>query len=162
MNNSTQTSPASDKLSVQSIKAHEHLKNAYVRDTAQNYKRNTEGRFIVTLPKKEEILRNVSKSKDIALSRFHILERKLNRDAKLKKGYTNFIHEYLNLRYMKKLPLNTSLMKDTSLHYYLPHHCVLKDTNTTTRLRVVFDASSQTTSGISLNDALMVGPVLQQ
>lgn len=47
------------------------------------------------------------------------------------------------------------------MQYYLPHHCVIKETSTT-RLRVVFDASSQTTSGISLNDALLTGPVLQQ
>jgi len=46
--------------------------------------------------------------------------------------------------------------------YYLPHHCVVKETSVTTKLRVVFDASNKTTSGVSLNDALMVGPVLQQ
>lgn len=46
--------------------------------------------------------------------------------------------------------------------YYLPHHCVLKETSVTTKRRVVYDVSSKTTSGISLNDALMVGLVLQQ
>lgn len=30
------------------------------------------------------------------------------------------------------------------------------------KIRVVFDASCKTTTGISLNDALMVGPVVQQ
>jgi len=29
-------------------------------------------------------------------------------------------------------------------------------------LRVVFDASSKSASGISLNDILMIGPILQQ
>lgn len=47
-------------------------------------------------------------------------------------------------------------------HYYLPHYCVTKEENFTTKLRVVFDASCKTPLGISLNDALMVGSVLQQ
>ncbi|GFS38359.1 uncharacterized protein TNIN_392731 [Trichonephila inaurata madagascariensis] len=40
--------------------------------------------------------------------------------------------------------------------YYLPHHAVLRDSSTT-KLRVVFDAS-QPTTGHSLNDLLMVDP----
>ena len=46
--------------------------------------------------------------------------------------------------------------------YYLSHHCVFKDSSTTTKLRVVFDGSAKTTSGISLNDRLMVGPKIQK
>ena len=45
--------------------------------------------------------------------------------------------------------------------FYLPHHCVFKEDSTTTKLRVVFDGSAKTSSGISLNDALMVGPTIQ-
>lgn len=45
--------------------------------------------------------------------------------------------------------------------YYLPQHCVEKRDSTTTKLRVVFDASSKTSSGISLNDVLKVGPSIQ-
>lgn len=46
--------------------------------------------------------------------------------------------------------------------YYLPHHCVLKTTSETTKLRVVFDGSCRSTSGVSLNDVLVVGPTVQQ
>jgi hypothetical protein len=45
---------------------------------------------------------------------------------------------------------------------FLPHHYVLKLDSSTTKLRVVFDASCATSSGVSLNDILMVGPVVQQ
>ncbi|XP_062535430.1 uncharacterized protein LOC134204669 [Armigeres subalbatus] len=45
--------------------------------------------------------------------------------------------------------------------YYLPHHCVVRPDSTTTKLRVVFDASCSTDTGVSLNDALMVGPQVQ-
>ena len=48
----------------------------------------------------------------------------------------------------------------SSLCYYLPHHCVFKD-STTTKLRVVFDASSKSPNGNSLNDCLLLGPRLQ-
>ena len=44
--------------------------------------------------------------------------------------------------------------------FYLPHHYVLKDSSTT-KLRVVFDASCSSNNGKSLNDCLMVGPKLQ-
>lgn len=44
--------------------------------------------------------------------------------------------------------------------FYIPHHCILKD-STTTKLRIVFDASSRSSSGISLNDAMLAGPVVQ-
>ncbi|XP_017463387.1 PREDICTED: uncharacterized protein LOC108356796 [Rhagoletis zephyria] len=55
---------------------------------------------------------------------------------------------------VEKVDLNTP-------HYYVPHHYVLKPTSTTTKLRVVFDASCKTTSQKSLNGILAVGPTLQ-
>ena len=44
---------------------------------------------------------------------------------------------------------------------YLPHHGVIKESSSSTKLRTVFDASSKTDSGLSLNDILHVGPTLQ-
>lgn len=46
--------------------------------------------------------------------------------------------------------------------YCLLHHGVVKLECETIKLRVVFDASSQCTNGISLNQALLSGPKLQQ
>ncbi|GBM91350.1 hypothetical protein AVEN_7002-1 [Araneus ventricosus] len=45
------------------------------------------------------------------------------------------------------------------LCYYLPHHGVFRPEKTTTKLRVVFNASSPTTSGSSLNEHLLKGLV---
>ncbi|CAH2083815.1 unnamed protein product [Euphydryas editha] len=45
---------------------------------------------------------------------------------------------------------------------YLPHHGVLREDKTTTKLRIVFDASCKGVNGFSLNDDLLVGPKLQQ
>ena len=41
--------------------------------------------------------------------------------------------------------------------YYLPSHAVLKDVSITTKTRVVFDASCNSSTGISLNDTLKAG-----
>ncbi|KAL0860037.1 hypothetical protein ABMA27_010352 [Loxostege sticticalis] len=44
---------------------------------------------------------------------------------------------------------------------YIPHHVVIRKDKTTTKNRVVFDASCTDSNGVSLNSELMVGPALQ-
>lgn len=44
---------------------------------------------------------------------------------------------------------------------YILHHTVFRESSSTTRLRVVFNASSVTTNGTSLNSHLLTGPKLQ-
>ncbi|XP_057335118.1 uncharacterized protein LOC130673919 [Microplitis mediator] len=45
--------------------------------------------------------------------------------------------------------------------YYLPHHGVLREQSTSTKLRVVFNGSSKTSSQVSLNDIMHTGPKTQ-
>ena len=45
--------------------------------------------------------------------------------------------------------------------FYLPHHAVVRETSSTTRIRVVFNGSHRTNFGISINDLQHVGPKLQ-
>ena len=42
----------------------------------------------------------------------------------------------------------------------MPMHSVIKESSTTTKLRVVFDSSAKSSIGISLNDTLQVGPTI--
>ncbi|GFY76701.1 DUF1758 domain-containing protein, partial [Trichonephila inaurata madagascariensis] len=69
------------------------------------------------------------------------------------------MEEYLTLGHMELVPKHDYAKRET---YYLPHHAVLRDSSTTTKLRVVFDASAKSTTGYSLNDLLMVGPRVQR
>lgn len=46
--------------------------------------------------------------------------------------------------------------------YYMPHQAVIRETSLTTKVRVVFDASSKTSNGKSLNDIMHTGPKLQK
>ncbi|XP_075155812.1 uncharacterized protein LOC142229153 [Haematobia irritans] len=73
--------------------------------------------------------------------------------------YDKVLTEYLHLGHMERIDTPSSL--DPENVYYLPHHAVIKPESTTTKVRVVFNASSRTSNGVSLNDVLHVGPVLQ-
>ncbi|KMQ82160.1 gag-pol polyprotein precursor, partial [Lasius niger] len=66
--------------------------------------------------------------------------------------------EYERLGHMQKA---TNFRSDL-YPVYLPHHGVLRESSSTTKLRVVFNGSSRTNTGVSLNECLHAGPKLQQ
>ncbi|XP_050315300.1 uncharacterized protein LOC126749647 [Anthonomus grandis grandis] len=117
-----------------------------------------DGRFIVQLPLKRPAS-SLGDSREAAIKLLLNLEQRLNKNPDLKRQYFDFLNEYISLGHMTQIDVS-SLSHQTC--YYLPHHCVIKDSSTTTKLRVVFNASSLTTSGLSLNDILRVGPTVQQ
>ncbi|XP_071057316.1 uncharacterized protein [Onthophagus taurus] len=115
-----------------------------------------DGRFQVQIPLRRDAS-SLGESRHYAEKRFRALENKLQKNETLRGMYSDFIHEYEKLGHMERC-----LEKgDVELAYYLPHHGVLKEDSTTTKLRVVFDASAKTSSGQSFNDIQMVGPVIQ-
>ena len=59
---------------------------------------------------------------------------------------------------IKKVPLNQNIEPGTI--HYLPHTAVIKSERKTTKIRVVFDASSKQSDEPSLNDLLYTGPCL--
>ena len=122
------------------------------------FKRNHEGRFVVSIPFKKP-LSMLGDTKQIAIKRFLKLERKLNSDQVQRQMYSEFIREYIELNHMSEV--NLSHPKNNDVSYFLPHHSVYKQDSSTTKLRVVFDASCASTSGVSLNDIQSVGPVIQ-
>ncbi|XP_035903111.1 uncharacterized protein LOC118507917 [Anopheles stephensi] len=121
--------------------------------------RNASGRYVVCLPINPNPGIVLGASREIAERRFLALERRLNANPQMKEAYSAFIDEYEKLGHMRKL---SAPVNDLCPHYYLPHHAVVKEKSTSTKVRVVFDASCKTTSGFSLNDKLLVGPIIQQ
>ena len=95
------------------------------------------------------------------IRRFQSLELKFKQNPALHKDYSAFMHGYLNLGHMSLLDAY-DLAVEQSDTFYLPHHSVFKVSSITTKLRVVVDCSAKTTSNLSLNDTLMVGPTVQQ
>lgn len=63
----------------------------------------------------------------------------------------------MDLGHMRKLDTQ-EIAK--SHHYYLPHHAVMKPDRVTTKLRVVYNASSPSSNKKSLNDVLHRVPIL--
>ncbi|XP_065084476.1 uncharacterized protein LOC135706751 [Ochlerotatus camptorhynchus] len=121
--------------------------------------RNSDGRYSVTLPKNDNVLAELGKSRDIALRRLRAVERRLEKNPDLQKQYFNFMTEYFELGHMRRVDDNE---EGTVKRCFLPHHPVIKESSTTTKVSVVFDASCKTSSGISLNDAIYADPVVQQ
>lgn len=122
--------------------------------------RDINGRFIVRLPF-AKIINDLGNSKSVAHKRFCALESKFRKDTSLKNAYIEFMNEYEQLGHMTKQESFNLNTKQTHQSYILPHHAILKLNSSTTKCRVVFDASAKTDSNISLNDTLLVGPTVQ-
>ncbi|XP_055588990.1 uncharacterized protein LOC129741289 [Uranotaenia lowii] len=118
--------------------------------------RNSEGRYVVRLPLKEPVSA-IGDNRSIALRRFHMIESRLQRNKDLRAEYQEFMSQYAALGHMQRVD-HTTL---SSPQYYLPHHAVIREDSSTTKVRVVFDASCKSVTGKSLNDVLMVGAVIQ-
>lgn len=116
----------------------------------QTHRRNENGRYVVFIPLKENAL-PMSDTRNIALRRFHQLERKLQRDSELKQKYVEFMKEYEELGHMK--PATRPPKEGHTV--YIPHHAINK------KFRIVFDASVLSVKGISFNKLQYVGPKLQ-
>lgn len=113
---------------------------------------------IVRLLIKSDVILGESLQK--ALERFKSLERRLDRHAKLRSDYIQFMQDYLDHGHIS-LVSNCGESQHSEA-YFIPHQPIVHPDNLTTKLRVVFDASAKTTLGTLLNDKLMPGPNLQQ
>ncbi|CAH2106769.1 unnamed protein product [Euphydryas editha] len=106
------------------------------------------------MPFKESPEDSLGESFYNARGRFLNLEKKLNKSFNLKQKYVEFIKEYQELGHLSEVDR-------PSFGFYLPHHAVVREEKETTKVRVVFDASAKSSSGKSLNDIQLVGPVVQ-
>ncbi|GBM42479.1 hypothetical protein AVEN_79999-1 [Araneus ventricosus] len=105
----------------------------------------------------EEDLNSLGDSRKVAEKRLEQNVRKLGKNPTMQKRYNDFLEEYENLYHMEKMN-NENL---SAINYYMPHHGVFKPDSTSTKLRVIFNASSPTTTGKRLNDVLLSGEIIE-
>ncbi|XP_036329773.1 uncharacterized protein LOC118741907 [Rhagoletis pomonella] len=134
-----------------------YCEDLYKRTT----KRNQDGKYTVSLPFKQDFPRciRLGPSLKIACSQFFRNEIRLAKDPPLQTEYNRVLSEYETLGHMTLI--SDRIPGDECESYFLPHHAVRKEESTTTKVRVVFNASCPTANGVSLNDVIHPGPVLQ-
>ena len=94
---------------------------------------------------------------EMAEKRLHNLEKKLFKEPEVAQEYSKIINQYLDKGYVSKV----STDKDCdSVKWYLPHFPVVRKDRSTTKVRIVFDASARY-NGTALNDVIYQGPKLQ-
>nr|CAI5820348.1 unnamed protein product [Callosobruchus analis] len=122
----------------------------------EHLKIHPDGKYLVSIPLNGDV-NSLGDSRYIAEKRFLSLEKRLKSNPNMYSLYVDFMHEYEKLGHMTRLNEDD----DDKPEYFMPHHGVLKESNLTTKLRVVFNASSPSSTGISFNSLQMTGPILQ-
>ncbi|XP_063540068.1 uncharacterized protein LOC134749095 [Cydia strobilella] len=144
-------SEENDTLTPQELRAENIYQDTVARDT--------NGRYIVSLPFKCDKPTLPENSREIALRRFMSTERRLEANTKLRESYNEVMREYIMLQHMELVERDEP-MREPDRRVYLSHHPVIREDRDTTKLRVVYDASCRGANGVSLNSELLIGPSL--
>ena len=112
------------------------------------------GRYQVCWPWREQ---NVNlPENELSLGRLKSMKKKLDGNPELLLRYDQVIKDQLNKGIVEKVTEDNSNRK-----HYIPHHAVINTEKSTTKLRVVYDASAKTKKGNkSLNECLHRGPII--
>ncbi|XP_054259330.1 uncharacterized protein LOC128984071 [Macrosteles quadrilineatus] len=120
--------PVASKQSDDDKMCEEHFLSTHSRDQS--------GRYYVRLPFKTEHPA-LGNSVFAAEKRLHSLQKKFKAQPQFKSLYFDFMSDYSSSGHME-LAHNVDL---SAPHYYLPHHGVLKESSSTTKLHVQTDLS---------------------
>ena len=121
----------------------------------RNHSKDEAGRFIVPLPIKNDMTL-LGEPRSMAVKWFKALECSL-RVRSQSKELTDAVQKYFVMEHAELVPV-AELSKLCSEVYHFHMHAVHKEMNSTSKVRVVFDASAKTASSTLLNDHLLVGP----
>ena len=134
------------------VKPEEKIALAIVSDSlAYN-----DGHYSVSVPWKSaqpELPNNYK----MAVNRLENTEKRLLRAPEIASAYQDVLNRYKEKAYIRQVPQHEV---GTKGGWFLPHFPVLRPDKTTTKTRIVFDASAKL-EGISLNDIVHKGPKLQ-
>lgn len=132
----------------------QHAETVFV----STHRRDPSGRYIVNIPLRTDA-KPLGNSYNHARAVFKSIERKLHREPQLLAQYKAVFDDYRSKGHMvlaSQRPINDADV------YYMPHHAInASSTNTKGKFRVVFNASAETTNGVSYNSQQLPGPKLQ-
>lgn len=114
-------------------------------------------RYSVSLPLKEkhELLPD---NYEVSLARLNSLVKRLRKEPPVLEEYNKIIEEQLHQGIIERV--DEPEEQPTGQIHYLPHQAVIRKEAVTTKIRVVFDASSKVPNHPSLNDCTHTGPSL--
>ncbi|GFR12543.1 integrase catalytic domain-containing protein [Trichonephila clavata] len=116
-----------------------------------------DGRYRVSLPWKPGMREVLQNNKTVARKRFEGLVRRFKCDHELFCEYKDVIDNYVREGIVERTSCDSL---SNSQGFYLPHHAVIRNDKTTSRLRIVFDGSAHEDGHSSLNQSLYTGPNL--
>ncbi|XP_073820643.1 uncharacterized protein [Musca autumnalis] len=129
----------------------------------ENCSRGSDGRYKVALPFKPKILDNsppkFCHTHYCALKRLKQVKSKFVNNSTYASKYRKFMAEYESLGHMTKIGTYPEAIEPNGC--FLPHHGLIRESSSTTKLRVVFDGSCKRPPYTLLNDELCPGPALQ-
>jgi len=122
----------------------------------ESVSKDDSGRFIVKIPYNDRIHKLESNWTN-AIVQLSSTLRRLEGKPDLQARYEEAIGAYFKNDHSELVDRKDEVQ---GFLYYIPHHPVIKEERTTTKFRVVFNASSKSRSGFSLNDCVHPGPNL--
>ena len=114
--------------------------------------RDEAGRYVTGWPWKPQSRSHLASNEAVSKRRLQKLLARLSADDYV--AYDSEVQNLLNAGYIEKIP------PDETPQSYLPHRGVVKASSATTKLRIVYDASTKSEGKLSLNEALEKGPNL--
>lgn len=117
-----------------------------------------DGRYEAGLPWKP-LNRQLETNETVARQRLLKLTRRLGSNTDRLVQYDEALREYIDKGYAERVPESEVEVSSRPV-YYMPHRAVYRPDSSTTKIRIVFDASAKAQGSLSLNDALSTGPNL--
>ena len=123
----------------------------------ENITRKEDGRYEVSVPWLPGAVLS-STNEEPSRKRLHNVNRKLKQNQQLKDEYEKIVREQLKDGIIEK----TEGKSTSERVFYMPHKPVIKENASTTKVRMVFDASARPHPlGNSVNECMHPGPPLQ-
>ncbi|KRY64759.1 hypothetical protein T4A_1795, partial [Trichinella pseudospiralis] len=141
-----------DSMGIQEPSNEVHGTNSFLKDSI-HYDGN---RYVVELPWINN-MKMLPDNFELAWTRLQQTERVMLKNPDVATAYRETLNDYLDNNIIEEIDKDKG--KEGNI-WYLPHRMVVRDDNSTTKFRIVFDGSAKY-KGISLNEYLDAGPALQ-